>query len=165
MYNNYYLNSSHKWTSLKQNIDKLPLNIADTIRLQGKYINRCDGVLRSLLNLFQSPSLNVRIFMITTGMLMNDIIYYTRELISDPICVNYLFQTRPDFTESYRLWQTSGINTIKHLAFMLYSKMGPLGEPILPGQYGYEEDNAFNDNPFDFGKKVNKINRDIKYLI
>ena len=40
MYNNYYLNSSHKGPSLKQNIDKLPLNIADTIRLQGKYINQ-----------------------------------------------------------------------------------------------------------------------------
>ena len=158
MYNNYHLKPPSS-LSLKENIPKLPQNIADSIRLQGKCMNTCEIVLGRLLKLFKDPSLSKKTFMETTGMVMNDIIYYTTFLSSDPICVKYLGKT---------LWKTGDI---KELAFKIYSEMGPLGEPILPGDDGYEE-LAFNDNELNFGnvKQVNQlkqVNRDIKiiYLI
>ena len=164
MYNNYHLKPQ---PSLKYFISKLPQNIADYIRLQGKCMNTCEIVLGRLLTLFKDPSLSKTTFMETTGMVMNDIIYCTKFLISDPICVKYLDKV---FTD--KSWKTGDI---KDLAFKIYSKMGPLGEPILPGDDGYEEDIAFNDNEFTFGivkqvnqlkqvKQVKQVTRDIKTL-
>jgi hypothetical protein len=129
--------------------NKLPTQIQQRLAYQSIHINKCDGRLNTLLRLFNDPSLSVRTFMNNTDMVMTDILYNVGEIVKEPICVDYFNKTNSAFKKVYKEYKDNGSPGKKHLAFLLYKKLGPLNFPT-----------EFDD--FSFGKCT--LNADIKYL-